>query len=31
MFKNSVESIEHDDTIVNDVYFWMRTVWEHGM
>ena len=31
MFKNNLESVMqiHDDIIVKDLHFWMRTIWEH--
>jgi hypothetical protein len=31
MFKNSMQSIPELDDVENDIYFWMRTVWEHGI
>lgn len=33
MFKNSMKSIpeENRDDIESDIYFWMRTVWEHDV
>lgn len=31
MYKNSLRSVmaEHDDDVVRDNYYWIRTVWEH--
>lgn len=31
MFKNDLESVMqiHDDAVIKDLHFWMRTVWEH--
>eukprot|EP01034_Spumella_vulgaris_P029972 gene29972-37115_t len=29
MFKNSLETIDHDDRLMSDLAYYMRTVWEH--
>lgn len=31
MFKNATYDIPHDDAIVKDLIFWMRTIWEHAI
>ena len=32
MFKNAFESIQthHDDNLIQDNYYYLETVWEHG-
>jgi hypothetical protein len=29
MFKNAMQTIDYDDRDMTDLYFWMRTIWEH--
>jgi hypothetical protein len=29
MFKNGLDTIDYDDTKMADMFYWMRTVWEH--